>query len=91
MNKIYNPKRTDWPEILRRPTQTVADIEDTVAAIFKEVKQKGDATLKKYTEKFDGVVINDLKVPEKEIENAIRQVSEDLKEAIQQAKSNIES
>lgn len=90
MNKIYNPARSDWPEVLRRPTQTVADIEDTVTAIFKEVRQRGDATLKKYTEKFDGVLLNKLKVSEQEIKEAKQLVSEDLKKAIQLAKRNIE-
>lgn len=91
MKKIYNPERAAWPEVLRRPTQTVADIEDTVAAIFTELKESGDATLRKYTEKFDGVVLTDLKVSEREIEEAKKLISEDLKKAIQLAKSNIEA
>lgn len=90
MNKIYNPKRVDWPDVLKRPTQTVADIEGTVAAIFTEMQQNGDETLKKYTEKFDGAVLAELKVSEQEIKKAKQLVSEDLKNAIQLAKRNIE-
>jgi len=90
MKKIYNPERRDWPDVLRRPTQTVADIEDTVTAIFKEVQRSGDTTLKKYTEKFDGVLLNKLKVSEQEIMEAKQLVSMDLKKAIQLAKGNIE-
>ena len=90
MKKIYNPERTAWPEVLRRPTQTVAEIEDTVSAIFKELKENGDTALRKYTEKFDGVSLTDLKVSEQEIEEAETWVSEDLKSAIQLAKKNIE-
>ncbi len=90
MNKIYNPKRVDWPDVLKRPTQTVADIEGTVAAIFTEMQQNGDETLKKYTEKFDGAVLAELKVSEQEIKEAKQLVSEDLKNAIQLAKRNIE-
>ena len=42
MNKIYNPTKEIWSEILLRPTQTVEDIESTVGQIFDEVAQKGD-------------------------------------------------
>ncbi|WP_394748749.1 histidinol dehydrogenase [Spongiimicrobium salis] len=90
MKKIYSPKQEDWNDILRRPTQTVADIEDTVNNIFRAVSQEGDKALNTYTEQFDGVRLDKLKVSEKEIEEARMLVSDDLKEAIQVAKQNIE-
>lgn len=90
MNKIYNPKRADWADVLRRPTQTVADIEGLVNGIFEEVRSNGDGTLKKYTEQFDKVVLENMLVSEAEIEAAKSLVSNDLKEAIKLAKSNIE-
>ena len=90
MKKIYNPNKSDWSSVLERPTQTVADIEKTVEAIFKEVQSNGDATLKKYTEKFDGVSLDSIITSEQEIEEATSQVSQQLKDAIQLAKNNIE-
>ncbi|MDB2607134.1 histidinol dehydrogenase [Zobellia sp.] len=90
MKKIYNPNRLDWSAVLERPTQTVADIERTVEVIFKEVQINGDATLKKYTEKFDGVIIENLVVSNNEIEEASALISQELKDAIQLAKNNIE-
>ncbi|WP_036154218.1 histidinol dehydrogenase [Maribacter forsetii] len=90
MNKIYNPERADWEEVLRRPTQTVADIEGLVDGIFKEVASNGDETLKKYTAQFDKVSLDNLLVSEAEVEEAKTLVSEELKAAIQLAKSNIE-
>ncbi len=91
MNKIYKPKRADWKEVLKRPAQSVDAIEKTVNAIFKEVMSDGDSVLKKYTEKYDGVSLKDLKVSSAEIEVAKCEVSPELKEAIQFAKSNIET
>ncbi|MFC4096842.1 histidinol dehydrogenase [Euzebyella saccharophila] len=91
MNKIYNPDRSTWGEVLKRPTQTLADIEGTVEAIFKEVKENGDQTLQKYTEKFDGVLVDNLMVIKEEITEASTVISEDLKNAIQLAKKNIEA
>ncbi len=91
MNKIYSPKRADWKDVLKRPTQTVADIEQKVNIIFKEVQKDGDNVLKTYTEEFDKVALDTLRVSEMEIEEAKTQVSSELKDAIQLAKTNIET
>ncbi len=91
MNKIYNPNKADWKDVLKRPTQTVADIEEKVNTIFKEVEQEGDHVLKVYTKEFDKVALDDLKVSRAEIEDAKTQVSRELKDAIQLAKTNIET
>jgi len=90
MNKIYNPKREDWKDVLKRPTQTVADIEGLVNGIFEEVKANGDSILKKYTEQFDKITLENMLVSDVEIEEAKALVSDELKSAIQLAKSNIE-
>jgi histidinol dehydrogenase len=90
MNKIENPKRSEWDVILKRPTKTVTDIEDTVNKVFAEVEDGGDSVLKKYTETFDGVVLDSLLVSEQEIKDAAGSVSQKLQQAIQLAKSNIE-
>lgn len=89
MNKIYNPKPETWSEILKRPTKTIDDIEVTVKEIFKEVQKKGDEAVSKYTAIFDGTVLDSNEVSQDEINEAIASIPEDLKEAIQLAKSNI--
>ena len=90
MNKIYNPKPETWSTILKRPTQTINDIEVTVKEIFKEVQKKGDEAVAKYTSLFDGAKFENIEVSPIEIEQAIVSISEELKTAIQLAKSNIE-
>ena len=90
MNKIINPKPETWSEILKRPTQSFKDIEETVLGIFKEVQSKGDSAVAKYTSLFDGIALENIEVSNQEIEEAIGLVSQELKEAIQLAKSNIE-
>lgn len=91
MIKVFNPKREVWNDVLRRPTQTVADIEGLVSSIFREVQNDGDVTIKRYTQQFDKVYLDDFLVSESEIESAKKLVSSDLKEAIKLAKSNIET
>ncbi|MBC7606221.1 MAG: histidinol dehydrogenase [Burkholderiales bacterium] len=90
MNKIYNPKPEIWSEILKRPTKTIDDIELTVKEIFREVEKKGDEAVSKYTSLFDSVKFENIEVSSLEIEQAIVTIPEDLKSAIQLAKSNIE-
>ncbi|PQV47733.1 histidinol dehydrogenase [Jejuia pallidilutea] len=91
MKIIVNPNRSEWRNILKRPTQTVGDIEATVNKIFEEVAQNGDIAIKNYTQKFDGVVLESNLVTRDEIEHAVKQVPENLKNAIKQAKTNIET
>ncbi|MDD5149291.1 MAG: histidinol dehydrogenase [Flavobacterium sp.] len=90
MNKIFNPKPETWSTILKRPTQTIEDIELTVKEIFKEVQKKGDEAVAKYTSLFDGVAFENIEVSKSEIDLAIASIPEELKIAIQLAKSNIE-
>lgn len=90
MKKIYNPQPETWSDICKRPTQTFTDVEETVKQIFKEVQQKGDKAIAKYTSFFDGVTLENIQVTSEEIEIAKKEVSNELKEAIQLAKSNIE-
>ncbi|MFC6859630.1 histidinol dehydrogenase [Zunongwangia atlantica] len=90
MNKIYNPSRSEWDAVLKRPTKTVDDIEDTVNQIFAEVKAKGDAAVAKYTDMFDGIKLENTLVTSEEIAAAETEISEELKSAILLAKKNIE-
>ncbi|MDO1500535.1 histidinol dehydrogenase [Winogradskyella maritima] len=91
MKTIVNPQRADWTSILARPTQTVNDIEDTVNQIFDDVQKNRDKAIFKYTEMFDGVILEDNLVSESEIQTASDAVSDELKSAIKTAKANIET
>ena len=70
MKIINNPNKSDWTKILKRPTQTVDDIEATVNQIFEEVNQKGDEAIKNTPHKFDGITLESNLVTSEEIENA---------------------
>jgi len=90
MNKIFNPKKSTWPELLKRPTQSLKTIENTVNQIFADVERNGDKSISKYTEMFDAVTLDSIVVTDEEIKMASDAVSVPLKEAIQVAKHNIE-
>ncbi|MBB3122928.1 histidinol dehydrogenase [Mesoflavibacter sabulilitoris] len=91
MKTIKYPNKTTWSEILKRPTQTVNDIESTVNQIFEDVQRSGDAAINKYTSLFDGVDLRSNLVTEQEIEDASSKLASELKFAINQAKTNIET
>jgi len=90
MNNIYiNPEKSTWQNILLRPVLDYRQLEAKVSAILDDVKLIGDAAIKKYTAQFDGAVLNDFVVTEKEIAEAVLKVDADLKAAIEVAKNNI--
>jgi len=90
MKIINNPNRESWSEVLKRPTQTVGDIEATVTEIFTKVSETGDVAIKRFTKKFDGISLESNVVTPNEIELAVQQVPEKLQKAIRLAKQNIE-
>lgn len=90
--KVYaQPKRADWDDILKRPTMETANLDATVGRIIEEIGQDGDAAVRRYTAQFDHVELDRLHVSEAEIAAAGDLLSDQLKEAIQQAKTNIEA
>lgn len=89
MKVISNPSKKDWKQLLERPTKTVDDIEGIVHKVFAEIQKNGDTAINKYTQKFDGVSLENNIVSNAEIEEAINLVSQDLKQAITLAKTNI--
>ena len=86
---VENPKKENWSELLKRPTQTVDDIEDTVNLIFDDVKRNGDQAIFKYTSMFDGVSLDNFTITTDEIKIASLRVSNNLKDAIKLARNNI--
>ncbi len=88
-NIIKYPARNSWELFLKRQVLEKKDLRKTVEEIFLKVKNEGDSALKEYSEQFDQVNLDNLKVSKEEIELAKNEVSEELKSAINQAKENI--
>ncbi|MBL7817434.1 MAG: histidinol dehydrogenase [Saprospiraceae bacterium] len=90
--KIYkqlNP--SDYSTALTRPTMDTSVLFDSVQAILTDIKQNGETAVRKYAEKFDKLVLDELKVTEEEFLAAENALSDDLKTAILTAKANIET
>lgn len=90
METFNYPLRNEWSKLLQRPAIDTVSLEQTVNEVLLDVQKNGDSAIKKFTLKFDQVQINELLVSEKEIIAAEDLCSQELKEAIQLAKNNIE-
>ena len=89
--KIYkNPSKEELDALLKRPVRDASELNATVSAVLQDVKERGDAAVREYEERFDKVSLTDLAVTEAEMLAAEAVVSEELREAIRLAHRNIE-
>ena len=89
MNIIKYPSREQWAEIIERPHLDVTQLNQTVAAVLADVRQRGDEAVKGYELKFDHVDLDILAVSDEEMAEAETLVSTELREAISLAHDNI--
>ena len=89
--KIYKESLDAMLSIVRQYTHQTTDmeIERRVHDIIENVRANGDAALREYSEKFDGVKLDDFKVDQSIIDAAWDNLPEDLKHALLVAKKNI--
>lgn len=88
--EILKYSEIDLEDTVKRSEQDVNNVLGTVSEILENVKSNGDEAVKAYTEKFDGVLIDDLKVSDDEIKQAYETLDESLLEALKRAAANIE-
>ncbi|TXB66342.1 histidinol dehydrogenase [Phaeodactylibacter luteus] len=91
MKTVINPEQATWADLLKRPAMEAANLDQLVQGVLAEVGKRGDAAVRAYTARFDGVALDSFQVTEAEFAEAERLVDEPLKEAIQLARQNIES
>ncbi|MGX2955827.1 histidinol dehydrogenase [Ursidibacter arcticus] len=86
-----NLTETEKQQALTRPAISASsDIKSAVENIANLVSNKGDNALFELTEKFDKVKLESLIITKSTIEQATKRIPDDLKQAIQTAKNNIE-
>ena len=90
MKTILYPEKKLWGSLCNRPVLDSSDLEATVKSILDTVRQDKDLSLAFYSRKFDGVEIENLKVTADELDNSSDQVPEELKKAIDVARSNLQ-
>lgn len=91
MYLINNPDRSQWAELLKRPTLNTENLFDTVRGIINRVRAEGDVAVLALEEQFDKVKLTSLAVSAEEWQEAESLLSDELKAAIRLAKQNIET
>lgn len=79
-----------WSELTRRPAFDFDYLTNNVRQILQRVKSQGDKALLAFSQEFDKVSLQSLRVSPNEIEEAVAAVSLTLKQAISTASHNIE-
>jgi histidinol dehydrogenase len=75
---------------IRRPGGFLSqEIRTAARRIVEDVRDRGDAALLEYTERFDGVRPREIRVPKTEIDRATESLSPDLRESFQVAIENV--
>jgi len=90
MKVIKYPSLGSWDDLLKRPVMDTRSLADTVSSIIEDVKQNGDAALRRYSRAYDKVELDDFLVNADEYLEAEVLVPQDLKDALSVAKANIE-
>ena len=88
MIKIFD-RDFDINKILSREIQSYGEYEESVRQIVADVMTGGDAAVKKYTRKFDGVSVDGLAVSGAEIDEAFASVSPRFLEVVKKSAENI--
>ena len=89
MNIIKYPAPSDWASIVARPHIDMTHLNDTVSKVIDEIRQGGDAAVKKYEKEFDHVELDSLLVSKDEMGAAQQHIPADLWNAMQLAHENI--
>jgi histidinol dehydrogenase len=91
LNRLDLRGCTDLTGRLPRPRLDANEPVRAVRAIIDEVRERGDLALAELTERFDGVRPANLRVPREEIDAALAEIGEDLREALSAARDSIRS
>ena len=88
MIRIYKRGEVSDSEIFARETAQ-ADVSGIVSDIIANVREKGDAALREYSEKFDRATLTSLEVTDEEIEEAFAKTDPGLLDVMRRAAENI--
>jgi len=90
MKTYKNPTIKEWSNLSIRPAFEKEELGEVVEKIMRDIKLNGDKSVFKYAKMFDDATLNNLIISQNEINEAIRLVPIELKNAIKMAKQNIE-
>lgn len=92
MIRIFNSAQVSRADILYRGRSgSTQAVEQAVADILADVQENGDAAVLRYAEKFDGVKLDALRVPQQEIDAAYNAADPEFIRTLTMSAANIEA
>ena len=90
MLKIFKASQITAEEIVSARDLSYADVESGVKELIADVRENGDAAVRKYTLKFDKADVTDFKVSDGEISLALERTGAEFVRILERAAKNIE-
>jgi len=88
--QILNYSDIDLEKTVKRSDADIENVLGTVSEILSNVRNNSDNALREYSQKFDGVLIDNFKVSKDEIKKAYESIDDELVLALKKAAGNIE-
>lgn len=87
--RMESVRYTGQPDILRRTQLDSGQYDGVVAEILRQVRERGDAAVAEYTERFDHVKSETSLVSQEEIRGALERVGEEFVRILERSKERI--
>lgn len=90
--KVLRHTDPDWKQAaaaLDRRAEASDHVREVVAGVIAEVRARGDAALRDFTERFDGLRLGELQVPAADLQAAWEQAGDELRAALEASHRNV--
>ena len=91
MGRLADLDASERARLIARSSTTSAEVTDTVARIIADVRARGDEALRASARQFDGVQLDALEVPARDVRRALDSLEPDARRALDRAATNIAS
>lgn len=88
--KLKELSTAEYKKLINRPSINFEKVFEIVKPILNDIKQNGIKAAKNYAKKFDGFDGDELRVTNKEFEEAEKKLDREIKDALKNAAMNIE-
>jgi histidinol dehydrogenase len=90
VQRLAEVETTEYTRLMQRSAADVQRVLPQVQAIMEAVRERGDAAVREFAARFDGVQLHDIRVSAAERAAARQQVETALLESLQRARDNLE-
>ena len=90
VRRLADLDAAEYTRLMQRSAADVQRVLPQVQTIMEAVRERGDAAVREFSARFDGVELHDLRVSPEEIAAARQQVAPELLESLQHARDNLE-